>query len=381
MKAIINCDIILEYGIIRDGAVLIEGEKIFAVGKRSELKIPADAEIIDAEGTYVGPGFVDIHVHAGGAYTTYGEPREAAEHFLRHGETSILATPSYSLNFAESIEAIRSARAALGKVKTLRGIYMEGPYINPDYGAFSHLNPWRAPIDEGEFRALVDECGTDVKVWTVAPEREGLLPFLQYAREVNPDVVFSLGHSEATPSEVRALGKYRPTLITHIFDATGQLPVEGGTRGVGPDEYALCEKEMYCELISDSIAIHVKPELQRILLLCKGIDRIVLVTDSTKISEFSPKGGDTPDLNFDDLGGLAGSLMTMDMATRNFMTHTGVGLSEAFIAASRNPARVIGLDSEIGTVEAGKYADLVFVDDKINVKKVILRGEMQNFVN
>ena len=119
---------------------------------------------------------------------------------------------------------------------------------------------------------MADLGGTDIKVWTIAPERTDLLPFMAYARKANPDVVFALGHSEATPMQVRALGKYRPTLMTHTFDATGRQPVLIGTRGYGPDEYALQTPEMYCELISDSCGIHVHPEMQRLLLQSKGVD-------------------------------------------------------------------------------------------------------------
>ena len=143
---------------------------------------------------------------------------------------------------------------------------METPYINPRYGACADKNPWQGGVEEKDYIPLVDACGKDVKVWTIAPERPDLVPFLEYARKVNPDVVFSVGHSEATPMQIRALGKYRPTLMTHTFDATGRQPVFDGTRGYGPDEYCMQTPEMYAELISDSMGIHVHPEMQRLLL-------------------------------------------------------------------------------------------------------------------
>ena len=378
--AITNANIVLENGILWDGVLLLEGDRIHSFGVAREMKIPADATVIDAKGAYVGPGFVDIHVHEGGKYTTYFEPEQAAEHFLRHGTTSLFATPYYSMTYDEIMRALRTLREAMGKVKTLKGIYMEGPYTNPDYGANSATNPWRMPIDEKQMRAMVDEAGELVKVWTIAPEREGIFSFLKYAKEVNPTVRFAVGHSEATPMQIRALGKYRPTVLTHAFDATGRLPVYGGTRGYGPDEYCLKEPEVYTELISDSCGIHVHPEMQQLLLHNKGVERVVLITDSTYFDSPNPENlSHIKDLNFDPWGGIAGSKMTMDQACRNIMTHTNCGIAQAFLMASTNPSKVVGLDEELGSIAVGKVADLVFVDDRFNVQEVMVGGELCRF--
>lgn len=378
--AIVNGNIVLENGIIWDGVILIENDKIIEVGKRCDVAVSTDVELIDAQGAYVGPGFVNLHVHGGGGYSTSSESVEAAEFLLQHGETSILATPSYAMNFDELMNAIVNIKKAMQETKSIKGMYMEGPYINPDYGAGADRNPWRDGITEEMFRAFVDAAGTDVKVWTVAPEREDLLPFLRYAREVNPNVVFSLGHSMATPMQVRALGKYRPTLMTHAMNATGRVPVVGGLRSYGPDEYCFKEPDMYAELISDSCGIHVHPEMQQLLLHTKGVHRVVLVTDGTVHDDPTPEQySHITDLNFNVNGELSGSKLTMDQACRNIMANTNCGIAQAFIMASTNPAKVIGLDSEIGSIEVGKKADLVFVDDRFNVKQVMLEGEMCNF--
>lgn len=378
--AITNANIVLENGILWDGVLLLNGGKIQSYGAAREMEIPTDAAVIDAKGAYVGPGFVDIHVHAGGGYATYYEPEGAAEHFLRHGTTSLFATPYYSMTFEEIMRALRIVRGAVGKVKTLKGIYMEGPYTNPDYGANSATNPWRASIDEDQMKAMVDEAGDLVKVWTIAPERDGIISFLKYAREVNPTVRFAVGHSEATPMQIRALGKYRPTVLTHAFDATGRLPVFEGTRGYGPDEYCLKEPEVYTELISDSCGIHVHPELQQLLLHNKGVERVVLITDSTHSDAENPENlSHIKDLNFDAWGGIAGSKMTMDLACRNVMTHTNCGIAQAFLMASTNPSKVVGLDEELGSIAVGKTADLVFVDDRFNVQEVMVGGELCRF--
>ena len=380
ITAIENAQIVLENGILWDGVILIGDGRILTFGSARDVRIPEAALRIDAQGAYVGPGFVDIHVHGGGGYSTCRDPEKAAAHFLRHGETTILGTTDYHMDLDTILYSIGKIRQAMPAAKNLRGIYMEGPYTNPNYGSHADLNPWHCGVEEAAYKAMVDACGRDVKVWTVAPERPDLLPFLEYARQVNPDAVIAVGHSQATPMEIRKLGKYRPTLMTHTMNATGRLPVYGGTRAYGPDEYCFKEPDMYAELISDSCGIHVHPEMQQLLLHTKGIHRVVLVTDSTVHNNPTPpQYAHVTDLNFDHNGGIAGSKMTMDQACRNIMTNTNCGIAQAFVMASLNPAKAIGMDDRIGSIEAGKLADLVFVDDRFNVRKVMLEGELCDF--
>ena len=382
IKVIVNSNIVLENGIIRDGAIVIENDRIAEYGRKKEINIPEGAEVIDAKGAYVGPGFVDIHVHGAIGKTTYTDVLvvvDVADFFLKHGTTSMLSTPPYELNFDEFVDAIRVGREAMKMAKTIKGLYLEGPYINVNYGAFSHLNPWRGGIDPEQFKALVDEAGEDARVWTIAPEREDILPFVEYAKSVNPDVVLAVGHSEATPQQIRALGKYRPSLQTHSMCATGRLEVPRGTRAYGPDEYCFKEPDVFCELVSDSCGIHVNAEMQQLLIHNKGVARVVLITDSSGMDSYpNPEGLEhVTDLGFDDRGDIAGSKLTMDMACGNIMTHTNCGIAQAFIMASLNPAKVIGLDHEIGSIEKGKIADLVFVDHMFNVEKVMVGGKLE----
>lgn len=375
--AIKNANLVLENGIVWDGAIIIENGILKNFGKESEINIPADANVIDAEGAYVGPGFVDIHVHGGNEFQTYDNPKEAAEFFLSHGETSILATPVYSQNFDEIMNSIGLIKEAMKTSKTIKGIYFEGPFTNPDYGACSDINPWRRDITDKEIKAMVDAAGEDAKVWTIAPERNDVKALVKYAREVNPNTVFALGHSEATPDMVRALGvKYRPTLETHCTNATGRVNSKGGIRGVGIDEYCLKDPDVYAELISDSFAVHVYPDMQQLIIHNKGINKVVLITDST-VSEYpNPERlAYVKDLNFDHNGRLNGSRLTLDLACKNIMASTNCGIAQAFLMASTNPAKVIGMYDDIGSIDYGKVADLVFVDDKFNVKKVLLGGE------
>ncbi len=379
MICVKNAKVVLENGILFDGVVLVEKDRIAAVGDAREVSVPENAEIVDAAGAYVGPGFVDIHVHGGGEAMFQDDPQKAAAHFLAHGETTQLATLYCTLTkegFLTAIERIRAARQEGGAAKAIGGFYMEGPYMNPKYGASAAFNQWKDEIQEEDFREIVELAGKDAKVWVIAPEREGIERFMAYAKQVNPDVVFSVGHSEATPKQVEKVKKYGVRLTTHCMDATGRVPVWAGTRACGPDEACFLSDEIYAEMICDSLGVHVNPELQRLIIKVKGIDKLVLISDSF-VSDLVAQEGlrHVTDLSFDENGDLSGSKLTMDVVCRNLMKHTNCGIAQPFLAASRNPARAVGMDDEIGSIEKGKKANLVLVDDTFHVKKVMLEGK------
>ena len=261
--------------------------------------------------------------------------------------------------------------------KAIGGFYIEGPYLNPKYGANADLNQWRGDILPEDYQEVVEEAGLLAKVWVVAPEREGLEPFMKYAKSVNPDVKFSVGHSEASPEQILKLNKYDIRLQTHCMDATGRVQTWLGTRACGPDEYCMADTDMYAELICDSQGIHVNPALIRMILKSKGVDKIVLITDCYISDDQAPEDLKyVTDLNFDHNGNLCGSRLTMNVACRNMMTHTNCGIAQVFLMASRNPARAIGMEDEVGTIAVGKKANLVFVDDMFRVDTVILEGEI-----
>ena len=380
MRYIVNAKLVLETGILWDGYLAIDGEYIAAYGPSSELELSEHAEVIDAKGLYVGPGFVDIHVHGGGNALFEEKPKEATEHFLRHGETTVLPTLYYDLTkegFLEAIEKIKNVKETTEAGKAIGGIYMEGPYMNPKYGAKPEQNKWKGDILPEMYREVVDAAGEFATVWAVAPEREGLEAFLAYAKQVNPNVIFAVGHSEASPEQIGEFKKYGIRLQTHSMDATGRVTTWVGTRACGPDEYCMLDSDMYAELICDSMGIHVNPALIRMLLKAKGVDKMVLITDSFVSNERAPQGlEDVTDLSFDNNGNLSGSKLTMDVVCRNMMTHTNCGIAQVFLMASRNPARAIGMDDEIGTIAVGKKANLVFVDDMFHVDGVILEGQI-----
>ncbi|MCR4692832.1 MAG: amidohydrolase family protein [Firmicutes bacterium] len=374
-----NSNIVTEKGILKNGALLCEKGIITKIGKPDSFKAPKNAEIIDANGLYLGPGFVDIHVHGGNGYNFFDNPEKAAKYFLKHGETTVLATSYTTYTKAEYLTAIEKIKKAMNSnSKNIAGFYMEGPYLNPKYGAEPKMNKWLGEIKEEDYSQIVDNVGDLAKVWAVAPERDGMVDFMEYVKSKNQNAVFAVAHSEATPDEIDRVKNYGIKIQTHCMNATGRMGESKGIRGVGPDEYCLMSDDMYAEMICDSLAIHVPAYLQRLILKIKGIDKIILITDSFATnSEESEKYAKAKDLSFDSDGNLSGSRLTMDTVCQNFVKHTNSSISDTFLAAATNPAKSMGMYDEIGSIEVGKKANLVIVDKDFNIDKVIFEGVVQ----
>lgn len=381
MICIKNAKVVLPEGIIWDGVVIVNGERIVTVGDARTTEIPIDAEIVDAKGAYVGPGFVDIHVHGGGGYTFGTENNlNVVDFYLSHGTTTIFPTLYMTMSKEEMIASIENVRYLMGKdgiEKAIGGVYMEGPFMNVHFGADTSNCKWDAgEIKEEHFKELVDAAQDTVKVWAVAPEREGVENFMQYAKKVNPKVHFAVGHSEATPEQIAPLKKYDMNISTHITNAKYTTSEWLGVRGCGPDEDCLYDDSTYAELICDSMGVHVHPFMQKLIVKIKGADKMILITDGALTTDPNPEGLEhMSDLAFDSDGNLAGSRITMDGACRNFMKHTNSGIAQAFLAAATNPAKALEMYDEIGSVEVGKKANLVMVDDMFHIQKVMLCGK------
>lgn len=164
---------------------------------------------------------------------------------------------------------------------------------------------------------------------------------------------------------------------THHTNATGTIVNYPECRGVCVDEAVNYNREIYAELISDSRGIHVDPYMQRLVRRIKGDERIILISDQTYYNSPVPPGYEgVTDINFTaDGSDIAGSKLTVDIACRNYMKHTGASLTDAFRVASYNPARATGFYDR-GEIERGLRADLVFTDHKMNISRVILGGEL-----
>ena len=384
MTAIVNATLVMPDHLIPDGVLLIEDGRIAALGDKRKVSLPEGCRILDAKGLYVGPGLVDIHAHAGGGFRFTEDPAAAARAHLAQGTTSVLATTATSSTVPVYLEGIGRIREAMATPEgaSIAGIYMEGPYINPNYGSSRHTTPWagRGVLPE-DYEPLL-EAGKDlIRVWALAPELEGIGDFVRAAKADNPEVRFTVAHSEATPGQIEKLIPYGLCIGTHHTNATGTLPHRNGVRSVSVDEAVRYSDAIYAELISDSMGVHVDPYMQRLIRRLKGPDRLILISDQTAHPASNPPGfEDVTDLNFTPMpdGGvdISGSRLTLDAACRNMMVHTGASIVDVFRYASRNPARAVGL-TDRGELREGLRADLVICDHRMNIQSVILKGEIQ----
>lgn len=377
MIALTNVHIVMTDHLISDGVILIRDGRIAGLGEMRLTDIPSGAEVIDGKGAFAGPGLIDIHTHSGGTSWFYENPADAAQFHLRHGTTSVLPALYFNLPRPELIEAVKKVRGASQTPggANIRGLYMEGPYLNPKFGADQENNPWRGEIDNAQYQALIDEAAGFTQIWCVAPERPGILPFVADVKRKAPGMIFAVAHSEASPEQISAIDNLK--IGTHHTNATGDLPKYPECRGVCVDETVNYRDDIYAELICDSRGIHVDPYMLRLVVKIKGKDKIILISDACVFNGPVPPGYEgVNDINFDFSGQIAGSKLSLNVACRNMMKHTGASIVDVFRYASLNPATLLGWKDR-GRIKAGAAADIILVDHWMEVRGVMLGGVLQ----
>ena len=378
MTAIIHANLVMRDHYIPDAVLLMENGKIKEFGSAKKVAVPEGCDVIDAEGLYVGPGFVDIHTHSDGKIFFQEDPVVASQHHLKHGTTSLMPALYTSMNTQQYVEAVAILREAMEKPEcaNIVGLYMEGPYLNPGFGCDRSSNPWAEGVIKEKYQPVIDAAYDLARVWCVAPEREGIMDFVLDVKAKNPHAAFAVAHSAASPQEIEALMPYGLKIGTHHTNATGDRPMYPECRGVCVDETVNYNREIYAELICDSMGIHVDPYMLRLVRKIKGEDRIILISDAYACDGPIPEGYDgVDDINFDWEGEIAGSKMTLDISCRNMMKHTGASVCDVFRYASYNPSRAVGLYDR-GEIRQGLCADLVICDHQMKIKSVIMKGEL-----
>ncbi len=374
--AIVNTTIVMTDHLIPNGVIVVEDGRIADFGKAGKVCIDG-IEQIDAKGGYTGPGLIDIHTHAGAGTFFYEDPEFAAAKVLEHGVTDVLPALYFNMTADRLVECVEKIRAAMngGSADNIIGLYMEAPYLNPNFGCDRTNNPWRDPVSKDRYAKVVDAAYDIAKVWCVAPERENIEEFVDYVREKNPNAVFSVAHSEAEPWQIEKLIPKGLRDATHHLNATGTLQKYPECRTPCVDETALYNNAMYCELICDKVGIHVDPYNLRLVKKIKGDDRIILIADAFVEHGPIPPGYEgADDINFDFEGEIAGSNMILDGSCRNMMVHTGASMCQVFKYASTNPATLIGL-TDRGRIARGNVANLITVDHEFTVGAVYLAGK------
>ena len=379
VKAIVNATLVMRDHLIPEAVLFIEDGMIAGFGEMRTTPVPEGCEILDAGGLFVGPGLIDIHTHASDRVFFIDDPIAAARHHLRHGTTTVLPALYFSMDqqgWLDSIACIRKAMAD-PRCANIGGLYMEGPYLNPKFGCDKENNPWRGPIEKAQYQPIIDAAKDLARVWCVAPEREHILDYVRDVKAANPNAVFAVAHSEAEPFQLDAVKPYGLRIGTHHTDATGTIEKYPEVKGVCVDEYVNFHDDIYAELICDSRGIHVDPFMLRLVRKIKGDDRIILISDAYAADGPTPPGYDgVYDINFDWTGEIAGSKLTLDVACRNMMKHTGASIVNVFQFASYNPAQATGF-TDRGEIAVGKRADLILTDYNMEVKTILIKGEEQ----
>lgn len=362
----------------------IRGRTVVAVGPQGELPVPSDARVVDATGLVVGPGFVDIHCHGGGDAWVHLDPVTATEAQLAHGTTSMLATTILHPTHAEQLQAVATIADAIvaGQTRNVVGIHMEGPYLNPAYGAFRELSRVALPEEYLDFA----EAGRGrLRSMTIAPEVEGVEQMVYRLQAATGGAMFfSVGHSRATAEQIGRLVPAGLRVATHLLNATGCAISPSryeGTREVGVDELVLLEDGIAAELIADRSGRHVRPDLLKLVCKVKGLGGVILVTDAAGAQSEAPAGEENQlDVRFNASGGLAGSALTMDVAVGNMARHTGLSLVEVWRMGSYNPAASLGMLGAIGQLAPGRAANIVLArvgdDQELTVEQVWLEGQL-----
>jgi N-acetylglucosamine-6-phosphate deacetylase len=373
--ALVNGRVMTDHGLESGLAVRIADGRIAAIGPTEQTA--AGAATRDLKGAILLPGFIDIQVNGGGGALFNGDPTAETIATIgrahrRFGTTGFLPT-LISDDLPAVSAAIAATRDALArKVPGVLGVHIEGPFLNPKRKGIHELSKLRR-IDEAAFELLTSlKAGRTVV--TLAPETT--TPEM-IARLVAAGVVVSAGHSNAAYPAVRAALDHGLSGFTHLFNAMSPLT----SREPGVVGAALDDRQSWCGVIVDGR--HVDPVVLRIALRCKPHDRIVLVTDAMP-SVGSDAGsfvlqGKTITVKdgvcVDEHGTLAGSDLDMASAVRNAVRLLDLDLAEASRMASRNPAEFLGLGEDMGRIAPGYRADLVLVDDDIQVLDTWIGGE------
>lgn len=341
---------------VEDGAVVVSGGIITFSGSRADATLPK--KVIDTAGKIIGPGFVDIHCHAGGGYLGYENPAQTAAFHRKHGTTGILLTLYRDLNHDRTLEALNRIKQGMRETPTILGAHMEGPYLNPKYGSKKTDGD---AIDRDKYGKYID-TGI-VRQWTYAPEQPGSAEFLKDITAAG--IVPALGHSAASPEQIFDAVKGGAKIITHVFNATGCsiTPTRyGGTLEVSFDMAAMLCDDIFYEVICDREGIHVRPDMVRLLAKAVGKDKIVAITDC-----FAAPG--EGDVNIEN-GSLTGTRLTMDNAARNLLA-LGNTVEEVFSMTAYNPARAINMQQTVGSLLAGRRADIIVTDETLSTVEVL----------
>ena len=372
MKCLINGKIILKNQIL-ENKVLVFDEKIIDIAD----SVPKDCEVIDADGKYISPGLIDIHIHGNMGKDTMDSTDESIEtiskSIMRHGVTSFLPTTMTmdKEHVYDALEVIKKAKNRKLEGAQVLGAHLEGPFINENYKGAQN----EKFIINSKYE-FIKEYKDVRKVITYAPEK--VIDF-DFTREIKrcTDIVLSIGHSNANYDQAKEAINLGVTNVTHMFNAmTGLNHRDPGVVG------AALTTNVYSELIADTI--HINKDLFQFILNNKGKERLILITDSIEAGGLEDGnyslGGQKVIVKGNEArlenGALAGSVLSLNKMVFNFLDNTNLKVNEAINLASLNPATSLGINDKKGSLEIGKDADIAVFDENLDCKMTLCLGDV-----
>lgn len=364
--------VVLPSGVVEGGRITVEGTAITA-------NEPAERATHDmaGQGYTIVPGFVDIHNHGGGgASFTSGTAEEvltAVRTHREHGTTTVVAS-----TVTESLDALARQAGVLSELVEqgdLAGVHYEGPFISPcrkgahDEGLLRHPDP-------ADVRRLVEAARGHARMVTLAAELPGGIESVRLLAELG--VIAAIGHTDATYEQTREAIDAGATVATHLFNAMPPLQ----HRQPGPIAALLEDERITVELINDGTHLH--PAVLRLACRGAGPSRVAFITDAMDAAGFGDGMYDLGPMKVEvregvarlvEGGSIAGSTLTLDTAFKRAVTLDGISLPDAVRAVSATPARLLGMDDRIGSLEPGKNADLVVLDEVFDLVGVMRKGE------
>ncbi|MCF1645959.1 N-acetylglucosamine-6-phosphate deacetylase [Streptomyces indiaensis] len=362
--------VVLPTGSVENGQVAIEGTHI-------TRSAPDNAQVINAADHFVIPGFVDLHNHGGGGASftsgTVDDVLKGIHTHRLHGTTTLVA--STVTGDMDSLTHRAGLLSELAEQGEIAGVHFEGPFISPCRKG-AHSEALLRDPHPAEVRKLVDAARGRAKMLTLATELPGGLDSVRLLADQG--VIAAIGHTDATYEQTVQAIDAGATVATHLFNAMPPL----GHRSPGPITALLEDDRVTVELINDGTHLH--PAALRLAFRHAGADRVAFITDAMDAAGFGdgrywlgPLEVEVADgvARLVEDGTIAGSTLTLDRAFKRAVTVDGLSVEDAVTALSATPARLLGMADTIGSLEPGKYADLLILDSAYEVKGVMRRGE------
>ncbi|MEU1384128.1 N-acetylglucosamine-6-phosphate deacetylase [Streptomyces albidoflavus] len=374
-KVLTGARVVLPSGTVDDGEVVIDGAHIG--GSAPSAGQEGEAERWDLSGHWIVPGFVDLHNHGGGGASftsgTVDDVLTGIATHRAHGTTTLVAsTVTGEMDFLTARAGLLSELTEQGD---LAGIHFEGPFISPCRKG-AHSEALLRDPHPADVAALLDASRGAARMVTLATELPGGLDSVRLLADRG--VIAAVGHTDATYEQTVEAIDAGATVATHLFNAMPPL----GHRAPGPIAALLEDERVTVELINDGTHLH--PAALELAFHRAGADRVAFITDAMDAAGFGdgryllgPLEVDVVDgvARLVEGGSIAGSTLTLDRAFRRAALVDKLPVDQIVRALSANPARLLGLDHRIGSLEPGKDADLVVLDEAFEVKGVLRHGD------